>query len=1422
MSGGTADKQGNDYEYRFGVQLLCQLLRGELISVREDSQKESEEKLLIDFKVIDANQQPILYQCKGTSGSSSRWSTASLKDVYLAAIDEFDHGGSYSFVSPDRPDTFPLLDLAKSYPLAEANLFYTSLGKANKTIMDRLLAILPSAWQSKEKALLFLQKFHFEQFTRDRTSLEDAIYRTRLLQPEAVYDYLYSFFTKEGLLARPVTAIELHDYLEKRKYSFSSENPQKVGETIAVLNRQCFNAMATHFVRGKYFKRPKIEESLISSCTSSPAVLLTGNQGSGKTALLYAVCQALQKEGNIVFLIDMTKAPLTMMPGEFGKNFGFEESPISVFRRFYPDKTCFLVLDQLDSCLLDSTQSGILTGLCERLLLEIKDLPDVHLLMTCRSLFINEFKTLFSEGLKETKVPELTLEEVEDITGEDFIPGSPLASLLQNFLFLSLYLQLKKPKGTSHRDVILEFIKQNEATAEKRGIPPNQFECLLRVVVERIRSSGRLRVSVDELRNEDGFSLSEISAACDSHLLVLEGPWIFFAHQSIADFLMAENLAKKVFSKRGGLVDYIVKAGQESLATYDSVQQLFQLLLQNPDTKVLDQAIKELLDSKIIRPFYKEIAFSALGSIPHPSSKERRLALSSLKGKERKQCLASSCARNKELGELFYRQGKLSLDEKVDLFYALSSNPVFVAHEISMNESILDKDDRLLNDLDPLSVSDSIFTRIVASIKKDPDFFFMDNFLPLAIKAPERCYEILAAAISGGEPRRHIRKEWFQAFLVVARRLPEKSLLLVSSFFKTNDPYQFSKDMRNSESDAYSLALAVISAAYPLLPFSKRTELLFESKDNPLFQKHLLDSLTDAGVEENANGAALLLTPAFFSRFEFTSHNGLIFSFANFITRYMACLEASERAIVMERILAVRPAPKNFWTKEGLLKLRKEEPNIGPYWFPSSEDEQYLLLKDLPSEYFDEEGKRYVNYLKRKFASGPRRYLTGDEDHLSSLVSPIRGKGDSFSEQTWAKILTNPKTGSDNDNHWFFKSGISNEISFWSSEIKECAQKRPALFFSLLERDGANIKKPFQQAILNGVLEASSKAQESLPVDSKRLYDELSLCYPSEQELEDALIPFVFSESPLWQEDWVQKRIIARAERVAGEADKKEPSISDLETGALNEDRSEAVLILSNMIRSGLLPDYDEKALADSLLSSPKAVERLSLFNLLYGSDESGWKKREFVSLLQKDPEFIGVSLLTDLFNWWVASLSESLTPIFLTASQLENKEVTSWIAEYAIAYYVFHGSLKKVFEMVISTPKFYVEALKASKRLMEESEPKTQPKFKAIFVSLLQKGADENHYFAEDKSENSFDFIIESILWDLKDNKDNRGDSDILFALCDASLNRENIQRYIARKMPPLLLAVSASVDSEDIKARCFDYLDRFYLKGCCSGFTI
>lgn len=1417
MSGGIVDKQGNDYEYRFGVQLLCQLLRNKLTSVREDSEKESEETLRIDFKVIDDNQRPTLYQCKGTSGSSSRWSTTSLKDVYFAAAKEFDNGGSYCFVSPDRPDIFPLLDIAKPYRLDEADIFEKSLGEDNRKILKGLIAILPPSWQSKGKALLFLQNFHYEQFTGDRSSLEDAIYRTGLLQPEAAYDYLYSFFTKEGLLAQPVTAIELHDNLVKRKYVFSSENPQKVEETIASLNQQSLDAMATHFVRGKYFRRPQIEEDLVSSCESSPAILLSGNQGSGKTALLYSICQTLQKKGDIVFLVDMTKVPLAMMPGEFGKAFGFEESPISVFRRFYPGKTCFLILDQMDSCLLSSGQSGILSELCDNLLLEINGLSDIHILMTCRSLFIEEFTALFSKGLKEIKVPELTSEEVEDIIGEDLIPGSPLASLLQNFLFLSLYLQLNKPRATSHREVIQAFIKQNEATAEKRGISPSKFERLLRVMVEKIRSSGQLRVAVDDLLDEEDFSLSEIAAACDSHLLVLEGPWISFAHQSIADFLMAKNLAKKVFSKPGGLVQYILKAGQESLATYDSIQQLFQLLLQNPDTKTLEQAIKELLDSRMIRPFYKEIAFSALGSILHPSLKDRHLALSSLNGKERKQCLASSCARNKELGEFFYLQGKLSLDEKIDLLYALNdSDPVFVAHKVNADESILDKDDRFLNDLDPLSVSDSLFKRIVASIEKDPDFFFMDNFLPLANQAPERCYAILAAAILGGEPRRSIRKEWFPAFLVVARRLPEQVLSLASSFFKKNEPYQFSEDMRNSESDAYSLVLALISVAYPLVPLPKKTDLLFGSKDNPLFQKHLLDSLTNRGPEGDVDGVSLLLAPSFFSHFEYSYNDGLIFNCAHFVKRYMSCLKASERNAIIKEILAVRPSPKTYWTKERLLKARKDEPSTYSFWFPSSEDEQYVLLKDLPAEYFDEEGKRYVAYLKRKFPSGPRRYVTGEESHLSSIVSPLRGKADSFSERTWAQILTNPKTGSNGNDDWLFSRGI-----FWSDEIGQCAQKRPEFFFSLLERDGGKMKKPFKEAILKGVLEACSKAQERLPIESKRLYEELSLCYPSEKDLEDAIMMFVFSESSLWREDWVQKRIIARAERAEGEADKNPPSFSELETGVLNEKRCEAVLILGSMIRAGFLPDYGDKALADSLLSSPQAVERLSLFHLLYGNDELGWKKQEFFSLLQKDPEFIGVSLLTDLFNRWVESLSESLTPIFMRASQLENKEVVSLIAEYAVAYNVFYGSLEEVFKMVINSPKFYLGALEASKRLMRNSRKEMKPKFRALFVSLLQKGAKEN-FFVSGDSENSFDSVIESILWDLKDNKNNQGDSDILFALCDASLNRGHIQRYIARKMPPLLLSISASIDSKDIKTRCFNYLDRFYLEGYCSSLTV
>ena len=1424
MSGGIADKQGNDYEYRYGVKLLCELLNGDLISVREDSEKESEEQLRIDFKTVDKNNRIVLYQCKGTSGSASRWSTVSLKKIYQAAAAEFDSGGSYVFVSPDRPDIFPLLNLASSYETKEVASFYGSLSEANRKLFSALTSVLPSGWQSKERVLCFLKKFNYEQFACDRVSLENAIYRTGLLQPEAAFDYLYSFFTKENLLSHPIDSFELHDYLKKRKFTFSSENPQKVADTIALLTQQSLKAMAVHFVKGKYFERAELQENLISSCELSPSVLLTGNQGCGKTALLYGVCNVLQKKGDMVLLIDMTKVPLVMMPSDFGKNLGFDESPISVFRRFYPGKTCFLVLDQLDSCLLNSVQGGILVGLCEKLLFEIQGLSNIHVLMTCRSLFANEFDRLFSETVKNVSVPELSLEEIETFIGSPLISGSPLASLLSNFLFLSLYLQLKDPKVKSCREVIIKFIEQNELVAQKRGISSDRFEKLLQLVAERIRLTGQLRVPLDYLRETGGFSICEIDAACDSHLLVLEDSQISFTHQSVADFLIADNLAKSIFSKRKGLVNYILEADQESLATYDSIQQLFQLLLQNSDNKMLDRGIKELLDSRSVRPLYKEIAFSALGALLHPSFKECRFALSMLKRKERKQCLASSCTHNKIISEYLFCHGKLTISEKIDVLFSLYDvDPVFVAEQISADETILDKGSRLLNYLDPLYVSDSIFSKIVASIQKNPDFFFTDSFLPLATKKPERCFDIINAAVMGGEPRRSIRKEWFQSFLIVAKRLPEQILLLCSSFCKKNAAIWFSHEVRNYESDAYSLVLLLTTAAYSQLVQSKKISLLFAEKGNSLFQKQLLDSLTKSGSEENPCGTTLILSPSFFTCFDFSSNDGLAFSCAHVLARYMPCLNETEQATVINRIFAVRPSKKNYWNKKSLLKLRSDMPSIREYWLPSSEDEQYLLLKDLPLDYFDEWGKRYVAYLKRKFPSGSRRII--DEkgtDQFFNVVSPIHGKGDSFSEATWGRILVNPKTGSDHDSRWLSTKHVSNENALWTSEIEECASNRPALFFRILQKNENKIKRPFRHAILNGVMEACNKTQEELPVDSDSLFQEISSFFTAQPELENFLMSCLFSESVLWQEKWVQKFIIERAERFDGIADEKPPVISSLESDAINEKRCTAVLILGKMIQAGYLPDYNTRILADSLLSSPKASERLSAIHLFYGQDKTGWKQLEFVDLLEQDPEFLGIPMIAPFLNCWVEKLSKSLTPIFLTAAKLDYKEVISSIAEYAIAYYVYHGSLRDVYQLVIDSPGFYIDALEACVHLMKDSNKEAQKRFRSLFVLLLEKGIKENFLILTENSENTFDSIIESVLWELRDSKNNAENLDVLFALCDVSLKEGHIQRYIASKIPPLLLSISTNNDARDVKQKCFDYLDRFYREGYCSQMIV
>jgi hypothetical protein len=200
--GGVPDKMGNDYEYCYGIRLLCDLLTGEAVSVQEDDVAVETVTLCIDFIVVGKDGRETIYQCKGTSGSNSRWSLSSLRDVYAAAASNFDKGQDYVFVSGDRPSIKNLMDTAAHYRRDGASKFLHDLSKKDKKAVRDFEKVLPPLWRSDDKVFEFLQRFRFLSFGGEKEDIRRDIGAAGLADVDSSYNFLEGF-TKVLLANRP-------------------------------------------------------------------------------------------------------------------------------------------------------------------------------------------------------------------------------------------------------------------------------------------------------------------------------------------------------------------------------------------------------------------------------------------------------------------------------------------------------------------------------------------------------------------------------------------------------------------------------------------------------------------------------------------------------------------------------------------------------------------------------------------------------------------------------------------------------------------------------------------------------------------------------------------------------------------------------------------------------------------------------------------------------------------------------------------------------------------------------------------------------------------------------------------------------------------------------------------------------------------
>ena len=631
LPGGAADKLGNRYEKWWTLSELVRMLRDGTESIRiEDPGVDKAEF------VVDTGAHRELHQVK-RSHPNGKWSLAALRgDGLLAAISRQLSDNDDRFVFVSGSSASELSALCEAAAGAEAveefkRAFLAARGR--KADFEKLR----NCWGCDVPTAIELLR-RIDVRTIDERDLEDkvrwGVQALFLANPNGVVAALRGIV--EDAVHRTIKRQELVDALAGRGYRLRRPtSPASARIAVDAATNQYLQGARRRLIRQRLFPRDATQKLLGRLGETSTDIVLTGKAGSGKTACVVEVADALRARGVPVLAFRLDRLVSASTTADLGQRLELEESPALVLAAAAEaaKRPGVLIVDQLDAV---STMSGRTSGaldLVEQLFLEARGSRPravLHNIVVCREFdWENDarLRRLMPSDADaqnaKVVVTDFPVDDVKNIlTAEGFEPGAfgdrqlQILQLPQN---LSLFLEAgfapsSAPAFGTATEIFDRYWKAKQTQVADRVAPvPDQWTAVVETLCNEMTRAQQLSVRREAL---DGFPADYVQQLASEGVLTFDGHRYAFGHESFFDYAFARLFVKR----RDPLVSFL-KASEQHLFRRAQVRQLL-AYLREADTARYIKELRNLLTDDGIRPHIKDLAFALLAEAPDPTEDE--------------------------------------------------------------------------------------------------------------------------------------------------------------------------------------------------------------------------------------------------------------------------------------------------------------------------------------------------------------------------------------------------------------------------------------------------------------------------------------------------------------------------------------------------------------------------------------------------------------------------------------------------------------------------------------------------------------------------------------------------------------------------------------------------------------------------------
>lgn len=1130
-TGGRADKQGNKYEINCIIFELLKVIEETNYSICIEGLGNDE--FGTDIIVTKSDRTKEYQQCKARNGSLDKWNIGNFKRLNLLKTWKLqlsrDSDSSVALVSP-LACTF-LFDLNKRAlnSNGSADDFITAqIEKSSKSFQKFYYDICDALEldtrkkEDVEKSIDYLKRILYKQLPEYGL---DELIRVKIQNLfcdkfESVYSHLVTLVTSRDILGREITSTTFFSYLNDVKLELRiTDNDERVITCLHELNKSYRNKINP--INGNIIYR-EVFDNCIEILKQEKNLIISGNAGCGKSACTEAIIRYCENEKIPHVAIKLDQKIPSKNLSTWSDSLGFPTTITYSLHKISLNESAIIILDQLDALRWTQANSAEAIDVCMQLIDSVKNLNKgrtnkILIVFVCRLYDLendSNIKSLFEERddtqeyWEQIIVDALTDEQVKEIVGEIYDQLTlRLKKLLKVPSNLYIWQHLDDfPKGKSDEylttaHLVDEWSDQICKSSISKGFDYGVIKKAILDIVDTLERIGRLYAPNAIL----GIDSECLNFLYSSEMVVEQNGKIGFAHQTILDCFIAQNMVKKYFEQEH--IENIIgnKAAQTPSRRYQ-IQMFLQNLLEFDSNDFLKVGRKlELSDQ--IRYYIKYIFYEILGQIDTPDEIIAKFIIDNCENPIFSEKLLNAV--------IFYRKQYIHLLRQHGILERWLNLPEkrMVAIRLFLSISTdLDDDDILLIEKNMFVDKDEdiVISRLFFDdILSDSEKKFNLRLL-FYKKYPELMNHVyINEDVIQKEHENHIIK-FLSHLLKIKRDNPqfnyshEESLILLAKKIIIDDeefvfnslfPYlpQDHNDVIKGkwlnligEQRSVERAIVELMKKSVVAICNQKAELFWEiympliNKNCDVYNEILLTGLESLPEPYSNQVIQFLYNNLDCGLIDNTSGTDNKLAIAKRVIIKHASTCDDDKFKKLENSILKYKSPNMVKLCKYKIEYSKKNGHESKYLSFWGEL-QFELLPCLPVNRIQENTKNLIAVLNRRF-EGVQTYYHINYGHSGWVRSPVANK--KISIKQWKKIITNKELKPRGETSWKNVPGgfIESSISAFSSDFSSAVSQQPEKMINMVLANAKDVLPEFVESVYSGLV--MSKGLNDVKIES--------------------------------------------------------------------------------------------------------------------------------------------------------------------------------------------------------------------------------------------------------------------------------------------------------------------------------------------------